>query len=704
MSVSRLGVQGEPLRRRTKSDIGVQRPKSQYLQFRRNALHPTDSNSCQSSDSELDAAHGPPSKFQLRRLSSAPGLATGRLESGTNQIRSTRQLTGIRASNTKSSKNPNATFAVHDIAEEEEDTEGQRADSNNNMSSMEDGPTIVLNDAEEAVVTAGADVTGGPQNEECRKVSFGHTPEDCKSNPKQTKSPPPDSTNNNNNSISMDSAGETKNLRIKSPSEDRRRSTSTEITMEQREAFREVFDLFDRTGGGTFDAEELDEALRSVNICLDKDELVDVIYGLDKDGNGEIDFDEFLALMTNTERFLESLADEHQGVDGGSSQILEERRQRKEREGLLFQALTQFMKKSAIIGIGEIVGYFRTKYNKAPHVVQHYAAGARLIGLTEKQLHMRLEDLHASSKEQDSASPYAQPLNYKFWWPTLEKKRKKTKEKRSHRRIHLVKFIKDENHHNGQGRKELAQTKSLSDRRRGKVGWQSPRVRHTELKLPMMALVKQQEDKLKRDQHLTFDDLPLLRKNVTNATKSYYNMLWYARTKESKRHWEILDTNSIQSKVLRDQFAKTYEIYSSPEYSRLTTGISTHHMSTHRRRGDSRAWSEDTESERKASSIVYASRRDSNFLGTSRERALKPKGSTASSETANLPPVTEDRRLSEGVDGGSGRSAGTSESRRKSSDMSGGSRLSGTTPGTDRRLSAVRKETGGILPTLAEDR
>eukprot|EP00058_Branchiostoma_floridae_P019654 XP_002605144.1 hypothetical protein BRAFLDRAFT_122715 [Branchiostoma floridae] len=558
MSVSRLGVQGGSLNRRTKSDIGVQRPKSQYLQYRRNALHPTDSNSCQSSDSELDAAHGPPSKFQLRRLSSAPGLATGRLESGTNQICSTRQLTGIRASNTKSSKNPNATFAVHDIAEEEEDTEGQRADPNNNMSSMEDGPTIVLNDAEEAVVTAGADVTGGPQNEE---------------------------------------------------------------------SFREVFDLFDRTGGGTFDAEELDEALRSVNICLDKDELVDVIYGLDKDGNGEIDFDEFLALMTNTERFLESLADEHQGVDGGSSQILEERRQRKEREGLLFQALTQFMKKSAIIGIGEIVGYFRTKYNKAPHVVQHYAAGARLIGLTEKQLHMRLEDLHASSKEQDSASPYAQPLNYKFWWPTLEKKRKKTKEKRSHRRIHLVKFIKDENHlHNGQGRKEL----------------------------------------------------------VTNATKSYYNMLWYARTKESKRHWEILDTNSIQSKVLRDQFAKTYEIYSSPEYSRLTTGISTHHMSTHRRRGDSRAWSEDTESERKASSIVYASRRDSNFLGTSRERALKPKGSTASSETANLPPVTEDRRLSEGS---RPPSLGTSESRRKSSDMSGGSRLSGTTledPPTER--------------------
>ncbi|XP_066263690.1 uncharacterized protein [Branchiostoma lanceolatum] len=748
MSLYRLDVGGAPLSRRTKSDIGAHRPKCEYLQYRRNALHPEESNSYPSSDSDLDVTHGRPSNFQLRRLSSAPGLGIARLENDKNRLRSIRQLADITASATNYSKGPNPAFAIddideeeEDIAEEEEDIEDQRSvpNSNVNMGSMEDGPTVVLNEAEELAGKADNDVMDVAQNEDCRKkVTFGFMPEDCGSDPSQTTTSPFDNSNSNNHNNSMDSA-DSRNLRKKSQVEDRRKSASTVLTMEQRQAFREVFDLFDRTGGGTFDAEELDEALRSVNICVDKGDLVEVIFGLDKDGNGEIDFDEFLSLMTNTDRFLESLEDETDGETSADtdSQIFEDRRQRKERESLLFQALTQFMKKKAIVGIGEIVGYFRTKYSKAPHVVGHYAAGARLIGLTEKQLHMRLEDLHASSKEHDSTSPYAQPLNYKFWWPTLEKKKKKKREN-CHSRIPLVQFSKDHNQHNGHVRKELAKSKSLSDRRRGKVGWQSPRVRHTELKLPMMELVKQQQDKLRRDQYLNFDDLPLLRKNVTNATKSYYNMLWYARTKESKRHWEILDTNSIQSEVLRAQFARTYDIYSSPEHPRLTTGISTHHMATQRRQRD-RAWSEDTgdaRTERQASCVMSASRKDSNFLGTRRERTSslpKSKSSKASDQlslsSSGVEGLSEDRRksiaapgsrrkstgvsdvrrLSDGVVGGHGSSLGTSESRRPGGSTSGCLRQSSDTSGdrrasTDRRLSAVLKETGGILPTLAEDR
>ncbi|EDO45847.1 predicted protein, partial [Nematostella vectensis] len=62
--------------------------------------------------------------------------------------------------------------------------------------------------------------------------------------------------------------------------------------------FKEVFDLFDSNGGGTIDAEELDLALRSVDIQLTQEEIVEVLMAMDKDGNGEIDFGEFLHLMT----------------------------------------------------------------------------------------------------------------------------------------------------------------------------------------------------------------------------------------------------------------------------------------------------------------------------------------------------------------------------------------------------------------------
>ena len=49
-------------------------------------------------------------------------------------------------------------------------------------------------------------------------------------------------------------------------------------------AFREVFDLFDSNGGGTIDAEELDLALKSVDIQLSPDDLADVLVTMDKDG------------------------------------------------------------------------------------------------------------------------------------------------------------------------------------------------------------------------------------------------------------------------------------------------------------------------------------------------------------------------------------------------------------------------------------
>ena len=52
--------------------------------------------------------------------------------------------------------------------------------------------------------------------------------------------------------------------------------------------------------------------------------------------------------------------------------------------------------------------YYNNKVRKAPHVVGHYAAGARLIGLTEREMAKRFATLSVGSKEADS--PYAQPV------------------------------------------------------------------------------------------------------------------------------------------------------------------------------------------------------------------------------------------------------------------------------------------------------
>lgn len=45
-----------------------------------------------------------------------------------------------------------------------------------------------------------------------------------------------------------------------------------------------MFNLFDINGGGTIDADELDSALRTVDIHLNPQEIHDVLHVIDEDG------------------------------------------------------------------------------------------------------------------------------------------------------------------------------------------------------------------------------------------------------------------------------------------------------------------------------------------------------------------------------------------------------------------------------------
>ena len=70
--------------------------------------------------------------------------------------------------------------------------------------------------------------------------------------------------------------------------------------------------------------------------------------------------------------------------------------------------------------------YYNAKVRKSPHVVGHYAAGARLIGLTEKQMAQHLATLNQSGDE-NSDSPYAQPVCLFNSQGSLEKQSRKGK-------------------------------------------------------------------------------------------------------------------------------------------------------------------------------------------------------------------------------------------------------------------------------------
>merc|ERR1711959_679609 len=65
------------------------------------------------------------------------------------------------------------------------------------------------------------------------------------------------------------------------------------LTDGQIQEIREAFDLFDTDGSGTIDAKELKVAMRALGLDAKKDEIRRMINDIDKDGSGTIDFNVF---------------------------------------------------------------------------------------------------------------------------------------------------------------------------------------------------------------------------------------------------------------------------------------------------------------------------------------------------------------------------------------------------------------------------
>lgn len=64
------------------------------------------------------------------------------------------------------------------------------------------------------------------------------------------------------------------------------------------EELREAFNLFDIDGNGTIDAKELKAAMENLGFENKNRSIYDMISDVDKNGTGDIDFEEFLDLMT----------------------------------------------------------------------------------------------------------------------------------------------------------------------------------------------------------------------------------------------------------------------------------------------------------------------------------------------------------------------------------------------------------------------
>ncbi|KAM9241710.1 spermatogenesis-associated protein 21 [Dugong dugon] len=74
------------------------------------------------------------------------------------------------------------------------------------------------------------------------------------------------------------------------------------LTLKQEEAFRSYFEIFN--GPGEVDARSLESTLLLMGISLTPAQVDDALMSADIDGDGHVDFKDFLAVMTDTKRFF----------------------------------------------------------------------------------------------------------------------------------------------------------------------------------------------------------------------------------------------------------------------------------------------------------------------------------------------------------------------------------------------------------------
>lgn len=80
----------------------------------------------------------------------------------------------------------------------------------------------------------------------------------------------------------------------------RREKASTKkqrMTAEEKAQLKTVFDLFDADGGGSIDALEMKTVMKALGFNITKQQVEQMIAEIDIDGNGTVDFQEFLELL-----------------------------------------------------------------------------------------------------------------------------------------------------------------------------------------------------------------------------------------------------------------------------------------------------------------------------------------------------------------------------------------------------------------------
>jgi len=93
------------------------------------------------------------------------------------------------------------------------------------------------------------------------------------------------------------------------PSKSKKKQMLANLSKDDIENYKAAFSFYDKNGNGTIDEQELILVMRTLGENPTEDQMTCIMYEMDEDGNGKIDFEEFLTSMALRRAMHDSMED-----------------------------------------------------------------------------------------------------------------------------------------------------------------------------------------------------------------------------------------------------------------------------------------------------------------------------------------------------------------------------------------------------------
>jgi len=321
--------------------------------------------------------------------------------------------------------------------------------------------------------------------------------------------------------------------------------TSNQLGHGQVIAFWNAFMLFDHYETGVISASELSTTLNHLGLHTNEQELQAIIDAHDDNGNGALDFEEYLNLMTDPSIFQAMMQGnkperkQPEPVQTSRPTTFHTPNKPDYRDCLMYEVMNEFFncKSLGADQEREIVGFYaktlkhihthKPHQQHAAHVVHHYADGARSLGLTEKEIKQEIDKIREKQKceknEKKRNSPYANPMRM---IPRMDKS---------------IEYKKKYN------------VMSRNNTKEGHLIWRGTPIVNYKVNLP----------RLEVNWSKTFENLKKIRHKAHDKNNQYRIGLSEVQKTNNKKLWSMLRYQHIPCERLKDVLTEVYGAYTT---------------------------------------------------------------------------------------------------------------------------------------------